>query len=87
MTPERFLDIAALEARVDGQQAARFARWKAWSDELRRDSRLIAYYTFDQEGGWLRKLPSSIEPANDELDGAIVGEPIVGKHLAGRLRP
>lgn len=73
VTPKRFLDIAALEARVDGQQTARYERWKAWSDGLRRDSRLIAYYTFDQDGSWDRKLHSSLEPENDELDGAIVG--------------
>lgn len=73
ITPGRFLDIATLEARADGQQAARYEKWKAWSDNLRRDSRLIAYYAFDQTGGWKRKLPSSVEPDNDELDGAIVG--------------
>lgn len=73
ITPQRFLDIAALETRADGQNSARYERWKAWSDEMRRDSRLIAYYTFDQQGSWNRKLFNSVEPNNDELDGAIVG--------------
>ena len=73
VTPDRFLDIAALDARADGQQAARYENWMAWSNELRSDPRLIAYYAFDQQGGWKRKLRSGVEPDNNELDGAIVG--------------
>lgn len=73
VTPESFVDIATLESRAQSQQTARYQRWKAWSDKLRRDPRLIAYYAFDQKGGWQRRLESSIEPTNSELDGAIVG--------------
>ena len=73
VTPDRFLDIASLESRADGQRTARYESWKAFSNTLRNDPRLIAYYSFDEEGGWGRKLHSSIEPDNDELDGAIVG--------------
>jgi hypothetical protein len=80
ITPERFLDIAKLESRADGQRTARYERWKDWSDELRRDPRLIAYYAFDQHGGWERKLSNSVEPNNSELDGAIVG----ARRVSGR---
>ncbi len=73
VTPERFLDIATLESRAAGQRDERYERWRAWSEELRRDARLIAYYAFDQHGGWQRRLNSSLEPENRELDGAIVG--------------
>lgn len=73
VTPERFLDIAALDAREHGQQAARYERWRSWSEELRTDPRLIAYYTFDQTGGWERKLQDSTLPNDSQLDGAIVG--------------
>lgn len=73
VTPERFLDIAALESRAAGQSDQRYQRWQEWSRQLRNDRRLIAYYTFDQQGEWLRRLRSSIEPKNQELDGAIVG--------------
>jgi hypothetical protein len=72
-TPERFVDIAALESRDKGQRAARFRTWKQWSEKLRQDPRLIAYYSFDDRSGWQRRLRCSIEPANSELDGAIVG--------------
>ncbi len=72
-TPEEFVDIADLESLSKLQRSARYERWKAWSEDLRRDPRLVAYYTFDQTGDWERRLLSSLEPANGELDGAIVG--------------
>lgn len=80
VTPARFLDIAKLESRAASQRDERYGRWKAWSHKLRRDERLIAYYAFDQTGGWERRLSSSLEPENKELDGAIVG----AKQVAGR---
>ena len=73
VTPDSFLDIATLETRAQGQQDERYQRWRNWSEELRRDARLIAYYAFDQSDGWNRRLSSSLKPANSELDGAIVG--------------
>ena len=73
VTPDSFLDIASLETRAQGQQDERYQRWRNWSGKLRRDARLIAYYAFDQSDGWNRRLTSSLEPANSELDGAIVG--------------
>ena len=73
VTPERFLNIAALASRFEGQSDQRFERWRSWSETLRRDKRLIAYYAFDQQGGWQRRLDSSLEPRDRELDGAIVG--------------
>ncbi len=73
ITPERFLDIATLEARANGQRESRYQAWKVWSSNLRRDPRLIAYYLFDEEGGWERRLKSSIQTESGELDGAIVG--------------
>ncbi len=73
VTPDRFLDIASMESRSIGQRAARYESWKTFSDRLRRDPRSIAYYSFDEQGGWERKLQSSITPDNNELDGAIVG--------------
>lgn len=73
VTPERFLDIAALESRAAGQSDERYQRWREWSQKIRRDERLIAYYAFDQRSEWLRRLNSSVEPQDPELDGAIVG--------------
>ena len=75
-----FLNIAALETRAIGQRMARYARWKNWSDSLRQDARLLAYYAFDEPGAWDRKLSSSTLPFNSELAGAIVG----AKQVMGR---
>lgn len=80
VTPERFLDIATLESRAEGQQDQRFERWQKASRQMRHDRRLIAYYAFDQQSVWRRRLVSSIDPANRELDGAIVGaHPVTGR--------
>lgn len=73
MTPERYLDIAALESRAQGRRTARYEQWKAWSEKLRNDPRLITYFAFDQNGGWERRLKCDVLPKNSELDGAIVG--------------
>jgi hypothetical protein len=80
ITPDSFLDIDKLESRAQGQEEARYERWKNWSIELRRDPRLIACYAFDEQGGWSRRLSSSLVPLNTELDGAIVG----ARRVAGR---
>ena len=80
MTPNHFLDIKALESRAGDQRTQRYERWKDWSEKFRRDNRLIAYFAFDAQGDWLRRLNSSREPDNDELDGAIVG----ANQVAGR---
>ncbi|WP_145198944.1 LamG-like jellyroll fold domain-containing protein [Thalassoglobus polymorphus] len=71
--PEQFLDIATLELRAKSQDESRYQAWKLWSSNFQRDSRLIAYYSFDEEGDWKRKLKSSIQAESGELDGAIVG--------------
>ncbi len=72
-TPERFLNIADLEARAENQNLVRFERWREWSERIRRDPRLIVYYAFDSADSWRRTLRSSLEPTEGERDGAIVG--------------
>ncbi len=71
--PERYLDIATLETRARSQGESRYQAWKLWSGNFQRDPRLIAYYSFDEEGDWKRKLKSSIQAESGEHDGAIVG--------------
>jgi hypothetical protein len=80
LQPDSFVDIGGLESRDLQQRSARYQKWKAASELLRRDPRLIAYYAFDQDGGWQRRLSSSVQPNNTELDGAIVGaRPVAGR--------
>jgi len=71
VTPDQFVDIAAMKSRMDGRRAEKFKAWREHSAAISQDPRLIAYYSFDEKGG--RKLHSSLRPDNDELDGAIVG--------------
>ena len=80
ITPEDFVGTSALEAQAMGQQTARYQRWKQSSDRWRRDPRVIAYYTFENQDRWNRRLSSSVIPTNTELDGAIVG----ARKLKGR---
>ena len=72
-TPEKFVDIAALEAQADDQSVKRFDSWKEYSSSLQSDPRVVAYYAFDQQGSWNRTLQNKIQDAVSELDGAIVG--------------
>ena len=82
VTPKRYLDIATLESRDQGQRTAHYEHWKVWSEKLRHDPRLIAYFAFDQDGGWERRLKCDLQPENSELDGAIVG----AKSVPGRWK-
>ena len=56
VAPHHFLDIASLESREIDEQRRRALRWKQWSDQLRRDKRLIAYYAIR----FRRKLATSV---------------------------
>lgn len=80
ITPDEFVGASALETQALGQQTARYERWKQSSDRWRRDPRAIAYYAFENQDRWNRRLSSSIVPTNTELDGAIVG----ARKLTGR---
>lgn len=68
-----YLNIEALASRTSDKVNEQYKRWRAWSERTRKDPRLILYYAFDQGDEWHRRLISDVEPANNELDGAIVG--------------
>lgn len=72
-TPDDFTGIADLRSRSHNQTVERFEKWKAFSDKLRTDKRLITYYAFDHQSSRNRRLMNSQTPHNSELDGAIVG--------------
>ncbi|MCC9601890.1 FecR domain-containing protein [Stieleria sp. JC731] len=72
-SPDLFVDIESLESREQDQENSRFKRWDASTARLRQDARLITYYRFDRQGVKQRRLKSGTSPADDELDGAIVG--------------
>jgi hypothetical protein len=52
-------------------RSASFRRWKAYSDELRRDPTLLAYYDFQQRSGEPRVLPNVARNSDQTLDGIV----------------
>ena len=84
VTPNQYVDLAALDSHAKDQTDSRFARWQAYSQRLRGDDRLIAYYAPDQADRWQRKLKNSALPANSDLDGAIVGARRVSGRWTGK---
>ncbi|QDT02851.1 FecR protein [Rubripirellula lacrimiformis] len=78
--PNDFIDIETLDVQAESQTTIRRDRWRAYSEKLRRDDRVIAYYAIDDGRSWARKLPCSNLPANPDLAGAIVG----AAHVEGR---
>jgi hypothetical protein len=76
-----FPDADRFGSREIEEKRADFARWQDHRDALAKDSRLIAYYAFDREGGrgpfgqnpFGRNLvPNLSVPRNGELDGAVI---------------
>ncbi len=66
---------------VDGALAeSRFRRWLSFSNKLKNDPNLIAYYIFEPERSWDRVLHNQGQGNAPGLNGAIVG----AKWTAGR---
>lgn len=72
--PTSMSSSAAISKSRDG-----FAQWQAYREYLREDSRLLAYYTFE-DGNDRGLTPSLTTPRNSDLDGAIIlAEPVAGR--------
>lgn len=78
--PSGFVGMSELANKENAQVDQRFARWKKWSDGIRNDPRVIAYYPFDQQDDWNRKLDCAATARLFEQSGAIVG----AKRVPGR---
>ena len=77
---DEYTDLAMLDEQARDQNSERLKRWQDFSQRLRQDKRLIAYYALDQPQRWQRTLKNSAEATSEDLDGAIVG----AKRVAGR---
>lgn len=78
-----FPDVSHFGARAEDELRLDFERWQLHREELARDERLIAYYTFDREAG--ETLISNLTiPRNPELDGAVVLAETVDGRWPGR---
>jgi hypothetical protein len=74
-TTTDFLAISELQGLVKQRQAQRWAEWQAWSQQVRKDPRLIAYYTFKHrpDDRWDRMVNNVSEPEQKQRDGGAVG--------------
>jgi Concanavalin A-like lectin/glucanases superfamily len=70
--PEAFLTLSELNLRSTEEAKDRYARWGTASDRLRRDPRLVLYYSFEDAPSWSRELRCQ-RPERSPLDGAIIG--------------
>jgi hypothetical protein len=62
---EQFLKLAS------GQRQTAFDRWQSYSQALRRDPSLLAYYDFQQKEGSPAVLPNMAANGDHALDGAV----------------
>ena len=74
-----FPDSGEFTSILQTRREADFNRWQTHRDALSRDASVIAYYTFDHPAG-SRLIPCVAQPANSELDGAV----ILAETTAGR---
>ncbi len=84
MDPALFPESSLLDD-VDGARAeSRFQKWKAFSNELKNDPSLVAYYTFEPERSWDRVLHNQGQGDAPGLNGAIVGAKWTGGRWPGK---
>lgn len=74
-TSAGFLPISELQGLVKQRADQRHAAWQKWSQETRKDPRLVAYYTFKHwpDDRWDRMVNNFAEPRQPRSDGGAVG--------------
>jgi hypothetical protein len=68
-----FVNSAKLEQQWRAELQHRHERWLAHSQKLRADSRLLLYYTFQDQQLWERTLLNRATVHEGDLNGAIIG--------------
>jgi hypothetical protein len=71
--PAAFLTVRELAARSEDEARRRHRAWLAASVRLRRDPRVLVYYTFQAGDAWNRTLSDQVHGRQPKWDGAIVG--------------
>jgi hypothetical protein len=71
--PAAFPTARKVEARALDEARRRHEAWLAASERLRRDPRLLVYYTFQTDQPWGRTLPDRVLGRQEPRDGAIIG--------------
>ena len=75
VSPQDFLPISELQGLMKQREARRFADWQQWSQQRRKDPRLVAYYTFQHlaDDRWDRLVKNFTEPRRPNRAGGAVG--------------
>lgn len=73
--PAAFTSIEKMDELTAAHAGSRFEAWWAWSKQMRKDPRLIAYYAFKhwENDRWDRLVNNFTEPRNPTRAGAAVG--------------
>ena len=69
---DEFVGVQELTERLGRGRTNRHDEWLAFSRNLSRDKRLVAYYPMSQPGHWHRKLYNEAPTIEAATDGAIV---------------
>ena len=85
LDPGLFVRAAQFPEHAEEIEIKPFRRWQAYSQELRRDPSLLAYYDFQQRKGEPAVLPNVAANSGRSLDGAVTNATwttgrMVGKH-------
>jgi anti-sigma factor RsiW len=73
LDPKQFLGIGQLQDMLAEREGERFQAWQAWSETVRQDSRLIAYFPFQHDPRWARLVENAAAPADRLKNGGAVG--------------
>jgi hypothetical protein len=75
VSPRDFLPISDLKGLIRQRKQRRFEHWQTWSEGVREDPRLIAYYTFQHTPGdrWDRLVSNLADPLQKQRAGGAVG--------------
>jgi hypothetical protein len=73
VAPNSFVNSARLEQKWRDELQRRHEKWQTYSQQLRADSRLILYYTFQDQQPWERILLNRAITHEGDLNGVIIG--------------
>jgi hypothetical protein len=75
VSPQDFLPISDLQGLIRQREQRRFQQWQKWSQEMCKDPRLVAYYTFKHwpDDRWDRLVKSYAIPPQKQRAGGAVG--------------
>ena len=70
---EKFVGAEELLSRSNVQSASRYAKWREHSEQMRNNSDVVAYYSFEDHRPWHRQLRQDGPLTDPGLIGALVG--------------